>query len=320
MKRIDNVLTKNKFSTKLVDKRVEAITKHPYVVKFLIENEGEISQSQLRPFLSKLNQYIRELDNCKECPGLEQCPNLMRGHYPSLKAYMGNIDITMNQCVKLKNDYAEQNRKTLIQCHAIPKDVQTATFNTIEMDNHRLKAIDLAITFCNELIMGSKLGGLYLHGAFGVGKSHIAGAIANTLADGDIPVLMVHTPSLVNEMRDAIAEAMRGNKLSATVSKKLELLSSTPVLILDDIGTETYSSWIRDNVFGVILQNRVSKQLPTIYTSNLTLDELEQALSWISHKGQTYEDKVGARRIMERIRPYVIPVEVGGRNRRYDKK
>lgn len=61
MKRINNVLTKNKFSTKLIDKRVEAITKHPYVVQFLIENEGEISQAQLRPFLSKLNQYIREL-------------------------------------------------------------------------------------------------------------------------------------------------------------------------------------------------------------------------------------------------------------------
>ncbi|MBA4601641.1 primosomal protein DnaI [Thermoactinomyces mirandus] len=319
MKRMNNILAKNKFNTKMIDKRAEAIMNHPYVVKFLLNNQEEITQSQLRPFLSKLNQYIRELDHCKECPGLEKCPNLMRGHYPSLQAYAGNLDITMKQCTKLHNYYTEQNRKKLIQCHVMPKEVQVATFNAIEIDNNRLKAIDLAIEFCNQYIAGSKAGGLYLYGAFGVGKSYIAGAIANTLADCDIPVLMVHTPSLVNEMRDAIAEAMQGNRLSHTVSSKLELLGSTPVLVLDDIGTENYSAWIRDHVFGVILQNRISEQLPTIYTSNLTLDELEQALSWISNKGQMYEDKAGARRIMERIRPYVIPVEVGGRNRRYDK-
>ncbi|MBA4601859.1 hypothetical protein [Thermoactinomyces mirandus] len=130
MKRMDNA--NNKISTKMIDKQAKTIMKHPYVVKFLLDNQEEITPSQLRPFLSKLNQYIRELDHCKECPGLEKCPNLMRGYYPSLKVYAGNL-ITMNQCTKLQNYHMEQNRKKLIQCHVIPKEVKVATFNTIEI-------------------------------------------------------------------------------------------------------------------------------------------------------------------------------------------
>ena len=39
------------------------------------------------------------------------------------------------------------------------------------------------------------------------------------------------------------------------------------------------SSWIRDEVFGVILQYRMQEQLPTFFSSNFTMDELEQHLS-----------------------------------------
>ena len=35
--------------------------------------------------------------------------------------------------------------------------------------------------------------------------------------------------------------------------------------MMDDIGADAMSSWIRDEVFGVILQYRMQEQLPTFF-------------------------------------------------------
>jgi DNA replication protein DnaC len=48
---------------------------------------------------------------------------------------------------------------------------------------------------------------------------------------------------------------------------------------LDDIGAESNNDWIRDNILQVILQYRMQENLPTFFTSNLTMDELEMRLA-----------------------------------------
>lgn len=281
---------------------------------------GEVGSSQLKPALSKLAQYIRETDNCKNCTGLNTCPNLVKGHYSTLHGYQGNIDLIVNKCKLLENDELERKRDNLIQSHNIPKEIQYANLDDIHFEEGRIKAIEKAIDFSNQLILQGKVHkGIYFFGGFGVGKTHIAGCIANRLASYNIASIMIHTPSLINEMRDAIGESIRQNRLTSTVSQKIEALSTVTVLIMDDIGMESYTLWIRDNIFGVILQNRMIKKLPTIYTSNLSLDELEEAMSTIRDKGNVYTDRLGAKRVMERIRPHIIPVHVSGKNWRYEK-
>ena len=52
--------------------------------------------------------------------------------------------------------------------------------------------------------------------------------------------------------------------------------------------------------------------LPTFFTSNLTMDELEQSLA-ITTSGA---DKVKARRIVERIKQLTITLELISKNRR----
>ncbi len=63
------------------------------------------------------------------------------------------------------------------------------------------------------------------------------------------------------------------------VAEKLDAVKRSPILMIDDIGADAMSSWIRDEVFGVILQYRMQEQLPTFFSSNFTMDELEQHLS-----------------------------------------
>lgn len=64
-----------------------------------------------------------------------------------------------------------------------------------------------------------------------------------------------------------------------TVNDKLEAIKKANVLMLDDIGAETMSSWARDEILGTILQFRMLENLPTFFTSNFDLKGLEHHLT-----------------------------------------
>ena len=93
---------------------------------------------------------------------------------------------------------------------------------------------------------------------------------------------------------------------------KFELLKKIPLLLLDDIGAENCSNWSRDEVLGPILQYRMDNHLPTFFTSNLTLEELETSLATTS----SGVDKLKARRIIERIKQLTVQLELVSKNRR----
>ena len=70
------------------------------------------------------------------------------------------------------------------------------------------------------------------------------------------------------------------------------------LLLLDDIGAENITSWSRDEILGPILQYRMDNNLPTFFTSNLNINELEIHLS----ESKNDVDKLKAKRIIERIK------------------
>ena len=80
--------------------------------------------------------------------------------------------------------------------------------------------------------------------------------------------------------------------------EKFEQIKESPILLIDDIGAENMTSWGRDEVLCPILQYRMEEHLPTFFTSNLNLEQLEQHLS-ITKDGVS---EVKARRIIERIK------------------
>ena len=50
------------------------------------------------------------------------------------------------------------------------------------------------------------------------------------------------------------------------------------VLVLDDIGAEQSTPWVRDEILQVILQYRMQEDLPTFFTSNFNFQDLENIL------------------------------------------
>lgn len=258
-----------------------------------------------------VSEYLNQCDACAVCPGLEGCQNVQKGHRsveePS-PVKSDELVFRLQKCELLKAYERQQGIGNRIKSHYIPQHILNATFDDIEPDTPRLAAFTTAVKFCSEFVPNETVEGLYLYGPMGVGKSRFVGAVAQELAKCNVDVLMVYVPDFIEEVKDAI-----GSKES--VSQKLDALRTAPVLILDDIGAESMSGWVRDEVIGPILQRRMEK-LPTIYTSNLTMKELHNHFA--NAKGAT--DSKKADRIIERIEPFVKVVSVGGRNRRRDKR
>jgi primosomal protein DnaI len=298
-------LASNENFQKRYEEQRRQVLDHPDIHAFLTEHQNELDQNTIEKSMSKLYEYTQQSKECNRCESLDGCINFMQGYHPDLVLVRNSIDVVYKRCPrKVMADEQKKNQK-LIKSLYVPRDILEATFEQFEGDLGRLDAGDRAATFLMNYEAGLKPKGLYLYGKFGVGKSYLLGAIANELAKKQIPSMIVYVPELLREMKSAIGDS--------TLNEKLEALKKEPILMLDDIGAEAVSSWTRDEVLGPILQFRMLEKLPTFFTSNFDFQGLEHHLTY-SQRGE--EEKMKARRIMERIRSLSDPVLVDGPNRR----
>lgn len=118
-----------------------------------------------------------------------------------------------------------------------------------------------------------------------------------------VPITIVYYPELLRSLKEAF---------ETDFASKVDKIKRSKVLFLDDIGAESVTPWARDEILGTILQYRMDASLPTFFSSNLTIDELENHLS-VTKNGV---DKVKARRIIERIKQLTVDMELVSKNRR----
>lgn len=106
---------------------------------------------------------------------------------------------------------------------------------------------------------------LYLHGPVGTGKSHLAAAAANALAESYQQDAYYRS---VPDMIDAIRSGYREGDYDA----RLEAVKRVPILVLDDLGTEDPTPKALALLFQIV-QYRAIRDSITLITSNLSLDQ-----------------------------------------------
>ncbi|MFD1706390.1 primosomal protein DnaI [Siminovitchia sediminis] len=285
----------------------QEVLENPDIRKFLESHRHLVTDRMIQTHLMKLYEYISQSKNCSDCPGLSRCVNMMKGYEPSLVVSQNQIDIHYRPCREKRIDDERRKTKKLIKSFYMPKDILQASFADFALDSEgRLDAFEYAEHFAAGYEPGKSLKGLYLYGEFGVGKSYLLGAIANQLAEKGIPSLVVYVPEFLREMKQSVGDQ--------TLNEKLDTVKKSHVLMLDDIGAEAMSSWTRDEILGSIMQYRMHEQLPTFFTSNFDFGGLEHHLTY-TQRGE--EEKMKARRLMERIKFLSIPIKLGGPNRRH---
>lgn len=308
METIEQTLKKMKNSKNILghfQQLKDDVLSDKWIIEF-IQSYPNLSESEIDRNISRLFEYRNERNNCSLCTSLQSCPNMMKGYQPELYVERQQIQLRYNLCHKKLKADESRRQQSLIKSMYVPKEILSATFDQLEQDNRsRILAIAKAVEFATTISPGESGKGLYLHGQFGVGKTYIMGAIANELAERNISSMLVYTPNFFRELKSGIHDG--------SYNEKLDVVKDIPVLILDDLGAETMSSWVRDDILGVILQHRMLEKLPTLYTSNYDFEELEEHLAY-SQKGGI--EQLKSKRIMERIRHFAEPVYIEGRNRR----
>lgn len=288
-----------------LDEQLDKMLRSSAYLKNFQQANPELTREHYLRSLSTVYEAVKDHYWCQNCPGLEECPNILPGHVARLDVQNEQIVSAISPCAKQLAHEEETKTRRLMRSYYVSEETFKASFETMNIDDVNRPAVAAAMRFCREFQPGEKIKGLYLHGPFGVGKSYLMGALARELSHRGIASLMVYVPDFIREMKDSITDRSYTNKL--------QLLQEVPVLILDDIGAENLTPWIRDEVLGVILNQRVNNHLPTLFTSNYSLEELEEHLS-ISNGNRIENTK--ARRIMERIHHFVEVYLIEGDNRR----
>lgn len=117
-------------------------------------------------------------------------------------------------------------------------------------------------------------GWLVLTGTYGCGKTHLAAAIANRRANiYHERATFVVVPDLLDYLRAAFSPSS-----SAPLDVRFEEVRRAPLLILDDLGTESATPWAREKLFQ-LLNYRYAARLPTVITSSKPVEEMDERLA-----------------------------------------
>lgn len=302
-KKLSKRLVENKWEKKYKE-IIEKSLKDDDVQLFLRENKDRLSHQEILKGASKLYEFVDLKQKIAE--GKEV---FAPGYSPQLTISDHHIEVTYVPTKKLIEERRLREINNRINIVNLPKSIRKATLeNYYRDDDGRMIALKKAIEFVANYTETPNIfhKGLYLSGSFGVGKTYLLGAIANKLAEKGIKVTLVHMPSFAVEIKNSIGKN--------TTMEKVDALKKSPVLMMDDIGADQLSSWFRDDVLGVILQYRMQEELPTFFSSNIALDDLEEFYLTQNTRGEL--EPLKAKRIMERIRFLVDEVVINGENRR----
>jgi DNA replication protein DnaC len=112
-------------------------------------------------------------------------------------------------------------------------------------------------------------GWLVLFGNYGVGKTHLAAAIANFALKRQTKVLFAIVPDLLDHLRSTF-----GPSSEVEYDDRFETIRTVPLLVLDDLGTENTTPWAREKLFQII-NYRYNDALPTVITSNRKPEDID---------------------------------------------
>ncbi len=115
-------------------------------------------------------------------------------------------------------------------------------------------------------------GWIVIGGPSGSGKTHLGAAIANQCIRRGIPAFFIVVPNLLDHLR----AAYRPNA-DVGYDQLFEQVSNAPVLILDDLGAESHTPWAEEKLFQIV-NHRFNARLPTVVTTNLPLNKLNDRL------------------------------------------
>ncbi len=121
-------------------------------------------------------------------------------------------------------------------------------------------ALDASLAFARD-----PDGWLVLVGDSGCGKTHLAVAVATERLKGGEEVFFALVPDLLDHLRYTFSPDSR-----VTYDELFDRVKQTPLLVLDDFGSETSTPWANEKLYQIVV-HRHNARLPTIITTRAIL-------------------------------------------------
>jgi len=152
------------------------------------------------------------------------------------------------------------------------------TFQTFDLRTHELPAKEresLKRAFLNAKDYAKNAENwLVFTGPYGCGKTHLAAAIANYRVERGYPALFEVVPDLLDHLRATFSPQSQ-----ISYDKRFEEIRTAPLLVLDDLGTQSATPWAREKLFQ-LLNYRYNARLPTV----ITLAEESEIDGWLKSR------------------------------------
>lgn len=268
--------------------------------KNYVESLG-IEEELLVKYTSSLKDCVEERKLCRCCSSFSNCSHKVKGYVLTPEKRDQRVLFSYIACSKYQQ-YLETTKN--ITYYEVPRNIRNAAFSDIYKDDKaRIPIIKYFKEFMDSYKSEKKCKGLFLTGSFGSGKTYLISAFFNELSKKGIHSTIIYYPEFLRGLKSSFKD---------DYEERFSAVKKSPILLIDDIGAENCSGWSRDEILAPILQYRMDEGLPTFFTSNFNLEELEEHLSNTS-SGMS---KVKARRIIERIKQLSVSMELITKNRR----
>lgn len=282
-------------------KEYEKAKEDPVFAKLV--SKLKLKDDLLCQYTSMLETSAQEYHNCMECKALASCNNRFKGHVYIPVNIEGDLNFEYKSC----RFYNKMKKNTQFLDNMfyfnVPESLKDASLSKIhKSDKKRFDTILWINNFYKEYSLNNCQKGLYLHGNFGCGKTYMIAALFNDLARDGYSSAIVFWPDFVRQVFE----------FSEEFKIKYEKLKNVPLLLIDDIGAENMSAWTRDEILCPLLNYRMEEKLPTFFTSNFSLDELEEHLA----NSKAGVESVKASRIIARIKQLTEQKEMISKNLR----
>ena len=233
-------------------------------------------------FVFPLLNYLDDKEKCQNCPGIEACSQRSEGYQPVLD--FDKYQISYKECEYKKKVNENAFISSFVDVLYLPKKILDARISDFYINTQNRKvALRRASDFIVRMKNHEETKGMLLSGEYGAGKTYLMAAIANELAKNSIKTILMYFPDLVRELKSDFNQ----------LDEKINMLKTVDVLMIDDLGSENITPWVRDEILGPVLQYRMLDNKPTFFSTNLDNNKLIKHLS--------IDDSMKGGRIFKRI-------------------
>lgn len=261
-----------------------------------LRGKYNLPMEQIQQHRDEIVGIERAQDICRGCTG-QTCKQPSHGMIPVVEVHDGRFSYALKVCRHERQRREREKIARLFASARIPRAYEGDTFADYDVTDGNKGAVAAA-----HLMIAGEIGGLFIHGVRGTGKTKLAAIIANERAGAGKPVLFASVPDLMADIRSSFKDG--------TTSEAVQAVKNAPFLVLDDLGAEKMTEWVGEQLF-CIVNHRYNEQLPTVVTSNYSPTQVIAHMATVDGRGNVIDDLQG-QRIMSRIYGMCERVEIRG--------